>query len=206
MTESSTHVLAAEDPSAWRRAWDPMVAAVGRQFGTDRPRVWGERIDASTIARYLEPLEFDCRLHSDVDCAREHGYADLVAPYTALTSLCLPLMWRPGMPRLYETDQRDAKLDLRHLTALNRCGLEPPTLYSFAVQWDMDFVQPARIGERLCRHGSLLLSCVPKSMSVGQGAFVQWESEIINESEDVLAKVRNTTFLYNPIEGKGAGA
>lgn len=198
----SSEGIPGDEASAWKRAWDPMVAAVGQQFGRFRPRVWGERIDASVLARYIEPLELDCKLHSDSDVAHTHGYPGVVAPYSALSSLCLPLFWRPDGPELFGSEQRDAKLDLRHLTALNRCGLEPPTAYSFAVQWDSEFVRPAHIGERLCRHGALLMSCVPKVTAVGQGAFVQWESEIINEEEEVIARVRNTTYLYNAIELK----
>src|SRR5512139_1375069 len=147
----------------WQAAWQPMVEAVGREFDADAPLIWGERIDSSMIARYLEPLELDCELHSDAEVARAHGYDGIVVPDTALFSLSLPLLWKPGGQAIFLSDQRDAQPETAGVGG-RLCGLEPPTTGAFAVSWDTDFLCSAVLGDRLCRRGMLLVSCKPKEL------------------------------------------
>ena len=95
----------------WTHAWQPMVDAVGRDFGEGRTEVWGETIEASMVRRYIEPLELDSKLHSDAAFARAHGYADIVVPSTAIASFAMPLLWNPGDSPLFD----DAAETIRHL-------------------------------------------------------------------------------------------
>lgn len=190
-----------EAPEDWMAQWQPMVQAIGTDFEADAPLVWGERIDAAMVARYLEPLEFDCALHADAAVARALGHADVVVPDTALVSMSLPLMWRPGDRALFTTDGRNDLPDRASLAG-RRCGLEPPTAHTFAVQWDMDFLQPAVVGDRLCRRGLLLVSCTPKQTRMGRGAFITCQSEIINERHEVLARIRSTLYRFDSHPGE----
>lgn len=189
----------------WKADWQPMVDAVGREFDEDAPLQWGERIDATAVARYLEPLELDCRLHSDPDVARAHGHDQLVVPDTALFTLSLPLLWRPGDEPIFQSDERDA-LPVTAGVGGRLCGLEPPTTGAFAVQWDTDFLKPALIGDRLCRRGLLLVACRPKETKVGRGAFITWQTDIINEGLEVLAHIRSTLYRYVPTSVASAGS
>lgn len=187
----------------WMLAWQPMVDAIGREFDADAPLVWGERIDASMVARYIEPLELDCRLHSDIAVARANGHERLVVPDTALFSLSLPLVWRPGDAPIFQSDERDAQ-PVTGVIGGRLCGLEPPTTGAFAVQWDTDFIKPALVGDRLCRRGLLLVACKPREMRMGRGAFITWQSEVINEQFEILARIRSTLFRYVPAIAGGA--
>jgi hypothetical protein len=183
----------------WTLVWQPMIDAVGLDFDEGKPLVWGEPIEPSTVSRYLEPLELDCRLHSDEAFARAHGYGAIVVPYTALTTLAVPLIWRPGDAPLFTSDDRNARLPSSPLSP-ERSDIEPPTRNGFAVRWDMEFSSPALIGDRLCRRKNILLSCTPKQTRVGRGAFMSWESEIINDREQSLARIRSTIYRYNVFE------
>ena len=49
----------------------------------------------------------------------------------------------------------------------------------------------------MSRRGALLLSCMPKQTRVGRGAFICWQSEIIDQRRNVLARLRTTFFRYN---------
>lgn len=182
----------------WMAAWQPMVEAVGREFGADRPLLWGPRIEASAVARYIEPLELDCQLHADESVARAHGYDQVVVPYTALTSLCIPLVWSPGDAPVFSGGSRNTPVAASPLGAGNVCGIEPRTTHTFAVGWDMEFLAAAVVGDRLCRRGVLLVSCVPKELKVGRGAFVTLQSEVIDERHRVIARMRNTLYRFNP--------
>ncbi len=165
----------------WRDAWQPMIAAVGRDFDEGQPEKWGEVIEESAIRRYVEPLELDAT----------------AVPFTALASFALPLLWRAGDPPLFTDDGRDAQPRVSNVNGL-LTGLEPPTTHFFAVESDADFFQAAVVGDRLCRRGAVLLSCTPKQTRVGQGAFICWQSEIINARRELLARLRTTFFRYNP--------
>lgn len=187
-----------QDSADWQAAWQPMVDAVGRDFGARLPEVWGEPIEAGAVARYLEPLELASPIHHDAAVARSLGYRDIVVPYTALMTFSLPLMWRPGDAPLFDKDGRDA-MPARNPLGGARCGLEPPITNSFATGWDTDFLQPAVVGDRIRRRGLLLQGCRPKQTRVGRGAFINWQSEIINDRHELLARLRTTLFLYNPL-------
>ena len=54
------------------------------------------------------------------------------------------------------------------------------------------------VGDRLSRRGNLLLSCTPKETSVGRGAFLVWQSEVRNQRGELVARLRNTTYRYEP--------
>lgn len=108
----------------WTHAWQPMVDAVGRDFGEGRTEVWGETIEASMVRRYIEPLELDSKLHSDAAFARAHGYADIVVPSTAIASFAMPLLWNPGDSPLFDDAARDAQPTRSHIGGLSgiTCG------------------------------------------------------------------------------------
>lgn len=173
-----------------------MVEAVGREFD-DAPLVFrADRIEASAVRRYLEPLEFDCALHHDAVFARRHGYADIVVPTSALSTFAMAPMWEPG-ESLFTSEERNAQPHKSAVTGI-RTGLEPPTSGYFATNYDVEYLRPALVGDRLARRGAKLLACEPKETRVGRGAFLTWQSEIVNDRLEVVARLCTTFFRYNP--------
>ncbi len=184
------------DSEAWKADWQPMMAAVGCDFD-ERPLVFvADRIECSAVRRWLEPLEFDCALHYDQDVARHHGHDQIVVPVAALPTFVLEPMWRPG-DVLFESDARDAQPSRSAVTGV-RCPLEPPTTGFFATDIELDYLKTVTVGDRLLKHGALLVACEPKETRVGRGAFITWQSKILNEQFDVVARTRTTVFRYNP--------
>ena len=188
---------AARADGDWRRAWDAMAAAVGRDF-SDGTVVYGaDPVAATDIRRFLEPLEFDCPLHYDRDAAVAAGFADVTLPYTAVMSWTIPPMWSPGDPPLFDDDARDAQPSRSPINN-PRLDIAPETSGFFATDMEFDYLRPVIVGERIGRRGRRLLSCVPKETSVGRGAFLTWESEIVTGTGEVVARMRNGTFAYVP--------
>jgi N-terminal half of MaoC dehydratase len=182
---------------SWQDEWQPLIDAVGRDFG-DGTTVWGaDVIERGTIRRYVESLEIESALHHDPDVARAHGHRDVIAPYTAGLSFSLPAMWRPGEPTLYDDPDPDAQ-PARSPINNQDMPLGPRTTGFFATDMSADFVRPLTVGERVGRRGNRLVSCVPKETSMGRGAFLTWESELVTESGEVVARLRNGTYAYNP--------
>lgn len=188
----------------WKAEWQPLAEAVGRDFGDGTVVFGADAVEPGTIRRYTEPLEISCPIHYDAEAARAVGYPGIVAPYTATMVYSVPPMWRPGEPTLYESSDRDAQ-PARSPINNEDLPLAPKTTGFFATDISMEFLRPVTVGERVGRRGQRLISCTPKQTSMGRGAFLTWESELVTERGEVVARVRTGTYAYNPAGPDPAG-
>lgn len=188
----------------WARAWQPMVDAVGTDFGADTAWRGADAIDPSALRRFLEPLEFDCPLHHDEAFARRHGHPTVIAPFASLLTFTIPPLWSPGEPTLYPDHAYSAQPDRTPLRN-PPTGIEPPTAGYFATDIELDLFDSPHLGQRLVRTGNRLVSCIPKSTSVGNGAFTTWESRIVAEPDVELARLRIGRYSYQPHTDRPAG-
>jgi hypothetical protein len=200
----------AGDPAAyaarddWQDAWQPMVEAVGTEFGDGGVVYGADRVEAGLVRRYVEPLELGSPLHHDAEVARAHGYPDVIAPYTSLLMFAVGPMWRPGDPSVFTSAERDGQ-PARSPVSERRVAVQPFTSDYFAVDLELDFTRPAAVGEQVGRRRSQrLISCVPKETRVGRGAFLTWESELVSDAGDVLVRLRTSVFSYVPHARKGS--
>jgi acyl dehydratase len=181
----------------WQRAWQPLIDAVGTEFGEGISRVGPDAVELGALRRFCEPLEFGCPLHYDAAVACRHGYAGVVAPVSAIVTFTIPTVWRVGEPPVFSSSERNAQ-PARTGLGPRRTGLEPETTGYFAAETGADYLAPVEVGDRLCRTGDLLLSCVPKQTRVGRGAFVTWQSQIRNQRDVLVARLRSTSYSYVP--------
>lgn len=179
----------------WKVAWQPMIDAIGTDFSDGEVRLGADIVEKGLVRRFLEPLEFDNELHYDESVAKQNGYDDVIAPYSSLLTWTLPPYWNPG-EKLFVQDGRDAQPENSPVTA-TFIDIAPETTGYFWTNVEVDYIKPIVVGDRLTRVGEVLTSCIPKETSVGRGAFLIWESRVVNEQEDV-AVVRIETFNYNP--------
>ncbi len=181
----------------WQQEWEPLVQAVGTQFGSAEVVLGADAVEAGTVRRFAEPLELGSALHHDREAARRHGYADVIAPYSAMLSYSIPAMWNPGDPPLFDSDDPDAQ-PARSPINNEDMPLGPKTTGFFATDMSMQFLRPITIGERVGRRGRRLVACTPKETSMGRGAFITWESEVVTDAGEVVAYIRTGTYAYNP--------
>jgi hypothetical protein len=106
-------------------------------------------------------------------------------------------MWRPGEPALYADPDPDAQ-PVRSPINNEDMPLGPRTTGFFATDLSIEFIRPLVAGERVGRRGRRLVSCTPKETKMGRGAFLTWESELVTDSGEVIARLRNGTYAYNP--------
>lgn len=186
------------DEDDWQAAWQPVIDAVGRDFEPEGVRWGGDPVEPGAVRRYLEPLEFDCRLHTDPEVAREFGYADVTMPYTGVVAWTIPAAWQPGQV-LFDSAERDAQ---PVYSAINNqdMGIGPKTTGFFGTDIELDFFRPVVAGEQIGRRSNRLVSCRLKETSVGRGAFMTWESDIVTRAGEVVAKIRIGTYAYVPKE------
>jgi hypothetical protein len=183
--------------SDWKAEWQDVVDAVGRDFGDGKVRYGPDVIERGGVRRYCEPLEFGCDLHHDPEAARAAGYPDVIAPYTASLSWSIAAMWKPGDGPLFTNADRDAQ---PARSPINNAGfpLGPRTSGFFATDMEFDFVRPLAVGERIGSRGRRLVSCVPKETAVGRGAFLVWETEMVDDNAEVVVRMRSGTYAYQP--------
>jgi hypothetical protein len=181
----------------WASVWRPLIDRIGTDVG-DGEVIWGaDPIERSAVRRYLEPLELDCALHDDPEVARAYGFADVTAPYTSFITFTMPAMWRPG-DTIFNSAERHAQPSTGAISS-ERTRVAPQVTGYFVTEFEVDFLRPAVVGERLARCGSVLRSVVPKWISVGRGAFVTFEGEVSSDAGDIVARTRSTAFVYEPV-------
>lgn len=181
----------------WKKEWKPMIDAIGSDFSKGEVKWGADEVERGAIRKFLEPLEFDCPLHYDKSIANEHGYSDVIAPYSSLLSWVIPPYWNPGT-QIFTSPERNAQPESSPISGI-KTDLAPPTTGYFATDIEIDYLRPIKVGDQLGRSGYVLLSCEPKETKVGRGAFMVWESEIKNQDNEVVAKTRVGTYSYNPI-------
>ncbi|MCK9541739.1 MAG: MaoC family dehydratase N-terminal domain-containing protein [Novosphingobium sp.] len=186
----------AEHGADWMAAWQPVIDRIGADMSDGEVHYGVDRAEPALIRRYLEPLEFDCPLHYDIDVARAHGFAQVTVPYTAAATFAMPPVWSPGEV-LFTSADRDAQPARVSVKPRFPDGAPPVTGY-FATDVETEYLRPVLAGERLGRRGNRLVACTPKETSVGRGAFVTFESDTVDEQGEVVARMRATLFLYEP--------
>lgn len=194
MSDSRRQVAVSD---GWMATWEPMIAKVGTDLSQGAVTKGADPIERGAIRRYLEPLELDCPLHYDVETAHAHGFGDVTAPYTSVLTFTIPPMWSPGQ-QLFTSDDRDAQPSSSPING-DYLRVAPHITGFFATDMEMDFLRPPLAGEHLSKKGNVLLSCVPKWISVGRGAFMTLESEVVTDGGEPVARIRNTVFAYEPV-------
>ena len=188
------------DPRAgddWQAAWQPLLARVGSDLDDGAIRYAPDVVDASAVRRYLEPLEFDCPLHTDPAVARAHGWPDLIAPYVAVWSFMMPAIWAPGDTATYVGPARDTQPQ-RSSIADDHFPDAPPTTSVFGTGVSMEFDRPLRVGDRVGIGPRHLVACEPKQTRVGRGAFVTFERDVVTDSGERICRISAQMYLYNP--------
>ncbi|WP_235735549.1 FAS1-like dehydratase domain-containing protein [Nocardioides alcanivorans] len=193
----------------WTAPWQEVVDAVGRDFLDGKTTWGGDPVEPGAIRRYLEPLELDCALHTDVAAARAAGHDDVIMPATGVIAWTIPAAWQPGEV-LFDSEERNAQ---PVHSAINNTdlGVGPKTTGFFGTDIELDFDREVTAGEHLGRRGKRLVACKPKETGVGRGAFMTWESEIVSRpagvadaEPEVVGRIRIGTYAYVPHPKKEA--
>ena len=184
----------------WQDDWQPVVDAIGQDFGGGAKREAIEDIEKSTIRRYCEPLEMDFPLFYDEAAAKAQGFKGIPAPYSGISHTWTEVgVWKPGQPTRYPAAERNAPVVSDGPQGGNRPTKKgEKTSGGFATSIEIEYFEPAVVGDRLHKTGDKLISCDPKETRVGRGAFVIYELEIRNQRDELVAKLRQGGYGYIP--------
>ena len=179
----------AQMPVTWEhtKAWIGRTVSVSKRGGCDA-------VEAGTIRPWLEVLEFGCPLHYDEKAAREAGYKGLFAPYTMLQTYSSPANWQPGQPTLWQSNHPNFTMRAQ----VKQDEIPLPGIYSFATDVEIEYFKPLYLGDRVSVRERRLVNVNPKHTSVGQGAFLTWESRFCNQHGDLVGVARTSSYVYVP--------
>lgn len=178
--------------------WDDLTAAIGQDFSGGVERTGVEPIEWSNIRRYCEPLELDCPIHYDEEVAKAHGYRRVVAPISGISSTFTNQgVWKPGDPTRWPVKDAHGTA-VRPAEAAAPAPPAPRTTAGFATDIEIEYFEPVCVGDRLTAKGRKLVSVRVRETSVGFGAFTVYESEIYNQRGELVARMRNGGYQYNP--------
>jgi hypothetical protein len=187
------------EPEPWVRDWAPVQDLVGSELGDAVVRDGADAVEPSGLRRFLEPLEFDCPLHTSAYVAREAGYADLVLPWSATIPFTTEAFWSPGDPPAFVGNSYGAQ-PARSPYAIHEPVPGAPATSAFVASETsvMEFVAPVVVGDRVGRVGRRLVDCQPKRTRVGEGAFIRFGAEIRNQHGEPVMRTVRQYFYYNP--------
>lgn len=184
----------ARTPVTWEdtKAWIGRALSVSGGGGCDA-------VEAGTIRRRLEVLEFGCPLHYDEKVAKEAGYKGVFAPYTMLQTYSGAANWEPGQPTLWWSSHPNFTMKAQ----TERPEVPGPGTHSFVTDVEVEYLQPLYLGNRVSVSERRLLNVNPKRTSVGEGAFLTWESRFCNQRGDLVGVARTTWYVYVPHPRRG---
>lgn len=160
------------------------------RVGEKIPFRGADAVTQNDIRRKLEVFSFSCPLHDDEATAKANGYLGVVAPVTMTPLWGLPPYWAPGQPSPYLVDGQEMTGNITDTLAL-------PFSRSVNASSEWRYHTPLYLGDRL--HGTTtIISVEQKRTRVGTGIFLQYESEYLKVSGELVALNRNTVFNYDP--------
>ena len=182
--------------------WDDLLDAVGQDFSEGVVTEGDETVDRSSIRRYCEPLEIDCPLYYDDEVAKQHGYKGVIAPWSSYGSVSGNALWKPGYGEIWDSTDPDHTISGPGARSRQREGPQPPpipqpkTNAGFATDIEIEYFRPVYVGDRLSRRGRKLVSVIVRETRVGYGSFTVYESEVVNQRGELVAKMRNGGYQY----------
>lgn len=188
---------------AWKQRWAEVVQRVGQTKGDGSIRWAVDEIERGAVRRYLEPLEFDCPLHYSREVAQAHGYADVVAPYTSIFSFSGGPLWSPGTVAFPSADRNADPPKL----SIDPDEFPAEATGLFATDFEVTYVRPVVVGERVGGRGRTLTDVSLKETRVGRGAFMKFESTLVDRDEEPVVTLKTGLYAYepNPTTGSPSG-
>ena len=158
-------------------SWEETEALLGKQVGQS---VGPDAVEKGSIRRWLEPKEFACDIHTDVEAAKAAGYRDLVAPASMVFSYGIAPYWQPG-DKLAQIDDEPRQIQIPVIF-----DVPAPCDKSFATCIEVEFFEHLYPGD-VVTCTSKLVDIKHKELKVGTGAFLRQEDTYTKQTGEVVA-------------------
>lgn len=176
-------------------SWESAAEWIGRELPSNQGV---DEIDRTWIRWWLEVIEFDCPLHYDEEVARQYGHEGIIAPVAMTISAALPPYWNFGDPM---TTMQDPP----KLAPFEGARIPSPGKRNFATDYEFEFFADLHPGDTVYSVAKMT-DIKPKTLRMGDGAFITMQKEYRKQQEDLIAIGRNTIFKFDPVEEKEGNA
>jgi hypothetical protein len=167
--------------------WEEAEAMVGETIAVLEG---ADPVSVADIRRKLEVIGFDCPLHTDPDCARRLGHADVISPASMVRVWAMPSYWRPGTPRI-TTEMMSTPIPATAVPG------EGDTMIATGVR--TEHFAALYPGDRVTAT-AVLKSVTRKTTRVGPGAFIVVETTYRNQHDEVISVETVTLLRYQQHE------
>ncbi|MFH1140851.1 MAG: MaoC family dehydratase N-terminal domain-containing protein [Chloroflexota bacterium] len=201
MTSRENQPVAASPRGDSRYTWEDTIAAIGKDFSGGKKRVAQETIDPTAVSRYCEVWEIGNPNYWYKDAAKQAGYRGLVVPWNAIKqTFSYKGFWRQRDPSRFPvgTDVNDMTASAFDEDESGEVVPMPPITQVIVTDVQIDFFEPACVGDRLTIQGNRLANVRPRKTRIGIGAFINNENDIYNQRGELVARVNQGMYSYNP--------
>ena len=181
-------------------SWDDAVAAIGKDFSGGKEQAGQEKIAYNDVVRYCEVWEFGNPLYWDEAAAKQAGYRGVVVPWSSIKqTFTYNGFWRPGEPTRFPTQDLDVSMSNPAREQGERLPT-PPTTTGVVTDVEIEFFESACVGDQLTVKGDKVVNVRPRQTRIGYGAFVNRANDIFNQRGELVARVNQGVYSYNPGE------
>ncbi len=169
--------------------WEEAEALVGTTIAELQG---ADPVSSADIRRKLEVIGFDCPLHYDEACARQHGHPTVTSPVSMVRVWSMPSYWGPGQRRI-GTDQMTTPIPATSVPG------EGDTMIATGVR--LEHFAPLHPGDRVSAT-AMLKSVTRKTTRVGPGAFIEVETTYRNQRDEIVTVETATLLRYQSQDGE----
>ncbi|GAB5018524.1 hypothetical protein JHV675_15070 [Mycobacterium avium subsp. hominissuis] len=164
--------------------WEAAEALVGKVIAEQQG---ADPVNSAMVRHLLESLEWDFAPALDAAAARSVGYAGAVAPRSSYLTFAMPAYWQPG----------DEPLQEGTIAPFPFGEVPCPGSGIMATGTSVEFHAPLLHGD-VVQSIWVLKSLVRKTLTIGDGAFLEFEITYRNQRGAVIAVESTTVFRYQP--------
>ncbi len=178
--------------------WQDLENAVGKDFSDGQVRWgWGP-FERGYIRMFCEALEMDCPLHYNDEAARTWGYKGIIAPWAGVSQAYLQNgRWLPGDPSRWGDPRSEDTLSRTRDAAGAEQPLPMPKVSgNMMAEIEVEYYRPVYVGDRIGSRGQKIISVNVRRTSIGFGAFVTTQKEVVNQDGELVAHIRTTNYRY----------
>ncbi|MDO8750826.1 MAG: MaoC family dehydratase N-terminal domain-containing protein [Dehalococcoidia bacterium] len=188
-----------------RYTWQDAIAAIGQDFASGEEQVADEAIEHTTVMRFCEVWEIGNPIYWHEDVAKQAGYRNVVVPWSAIKqTFAYNGFWRPGAPTRFPPNlDKNASAQTGSFEVRGRPIPTPPFSTGVFTDMEIEYFEPVCVGDRLTVKGNKLINVRPRKTRIGDGAFINRGNEIYNQKGELVARVNQGGYRYNPTRGGG---
>ncbi len=199
MTTRENQPVAPSPRGDARYTWEDSLAAVGQDFSGGAEHAADEAIDFTAVQRFCEPWEIGNPLYWDGKAAKQAGYRGVVVPWSAIKqTFSYKGAWRPGdATRFPIATDKNATARLGSFQPTSKPVPAPPTTVGVFTDMEIEFFEPVCVGDRISVKGNKLVSVRVRKTRIGDGAFINRESQFYNQRGELVARANQGGYSYN---------